>query len=191
MRADTIYDEDAKLGRRCTSQALPNTNPLQTGIGREEKGLKLAIKLRCWLSRILPGSPTLQGQAVRNSGEVPPVEPWRGSALHGRPGVLWGPRSGRRLRPLVQTLTRLEVSRRPPSRPLAANQGTLCAPLGSALAPLRQTQLCPTATWVFPSPGGWQPALEACAPRLLLAASEVRLASLGAGEEHRETQRAE
>ena len=60
-------------------------------------------------------------------------------------------------------------------------------PLGSALARLRQTQLCPTATWVFPqsrrlaagagglcsSPSSWLP-------------PEVRSASLGAGEEHRE-----
>lgn len=60
-------------------------------------------------------------------------------------------------------------------------------PLGSAPARLRQTQLCPTATWVFPqsrrlaagagglcsSPSSWLP-------------PEVRSASLGAGEEHRE-----
>ena len=60
-------------------------------------------------------------------------------------------------------------------------------PLGSALARLRQTQLCPTATWVFSqsrrlaagagglcsSPSSWLP-------------PEVRSASLGAGEEHRE-----
>ena len=47
VRADTIYDDDAKLDVDILLRLFTNTNPLQTGIGERRKGLKLAIKLRC------------------------------------------------------------------------------------------------------------------------------------------------
>lgn len=47
VRADTIYDDDAKLDVDILLRLFTNTNPLQTGIGERRKGLKLAIKLCC------------------------------------------------------------------------------------------------------------------------------------------------
>lgn len=102
-------------------------------------------------------------------------------------GCCGAPGAGGRLRSLVRHSLAWRFPRRPrPVRSLRT-RSTLCAPLGSALAPLRETQLCPTATWVFPQsrrlaagagglcslPSSWLP-------------PEVRLVSLGAGEEHRE-----
>ena len=102
-------------------------------------------------------------------------------------GCCGAPGAGSRLR----SLARHSLARRFPRRPRPVRslrtRSTLCVPLGSALARLRQTQLCPTATWVFSqsrrlaagagglcsSPSSWLP-------------PEVRSASLGAGEEHRE-----
>lgn len=110
------------------------------------------------------------------------MEPWRGSALHGLPGVLWGPRSGRPSALTCSTLTRLEVSPPAASRPLAANQEYPLRAPGLRSGPAARDAALPDGDMGFPpvpeaGSRRWRPVLLA----FFLAASRGKVGEPGCG----------
>lgn len=110
------------------------------------------------------------------------MEPWRGSALHGRPGVLWGPWSGRPSALTCSTLTRPEVSPPAASRPLAANQEYPLRAPGLRSGPAAPDAALPDGDMGFPpvpeaGSWRWRPVLLA----FFLAASRGKVGEPGCG----------